>query len=44
MVNMQALIYVSMRSDKPAGMISGNEDGQGITVDKASFTSKIVHF
>ena len=33
--------YISMRSDKPAGMMSGKEDGQGITVDKGFFTSKI---
>ena len=36
--------YISMRSDKPAGMMSGKKDGQGITVNKASFTLKIVHF
>ena len=34
---MLALFYIS---NKPAGMMSGEEDGQGITI---SFTSKIVH-
>ena len=37
-------VDVSMRSDKHASMMSGKEDGQGITVDKASFTSKIMRF
>ena len=37
-------LYISMRSDKLASMMSGKEDGQGITVDKASLTSKIVRF
>ena len=26
--------FIFLRSDKPAGMRSGEEDGQGITVDK----------
>ena len=42
MTNMLALFHISMRSDKPVGMMSGKEDGQGITIGKASFTSKIV--
>ena len=43
-MNMLALFYISMRADKPAGTTSGKEDGQGITIDKGPFTSKIVHF
>ena len=41
---MLAPFYISMRSDKPVGMMSGKEHGQGITADKASFASKIAHF
>ena len=44
MMNMLALFYISVISDKPAGTMSGKKDGQGIIVDKACFTSKIVHF
>ena len=44
MMPMLARFYISMRSDKPAGIMSGKEDGQGITNDKASFTLKIVRF
>ena len=44
MMTMLALFYISMRSDNPAGIMSGKEDGQGITLDKASFTSNIVRF
>ena len=43
MMNMLALFYISMRSDKPAGTMSGKEEGQGITVDKPFFTSKVIN-
>ena len=44
MMNKLALFYISIRSDKPVGMMSGKEDGQGITVGKAFFRLEIVHF
>ena len=39
---MLAPFCISVRSNKPAGMMSGEEESQGITVDKVSITSNIV--
>ena len=40
-MNMMMNILALFRCDKPVGMMSGKEGGQGITVDKAT---KIVRF
>ena len=39
-----AFIFVCYLRNKPPGLMSGKEDGQGITIDKALFNRRVCVF